>query len=175
MSARRLRGLGWALLVAAALAVAAVLGLASNGSPAIGRQAPQLPRERLVGPPTTLGGLLAGSGGRPVVVVFWASWCDPCATEAAAIEHFSRSALGHGRIVGVNWSDAIGGARAFIKVHRWTFPDVRDSEGLVGNSYRLTGLPTTFVLDSHGRIRSALRGPQTEQTLHAALAAVERN
>lgn len=175
MSARRLRALGGLVLVAAALVLLAVFGLAPNGSPAIGRPAPQLPREQLVGPTTTLGGLLAGAGRRPIVVVFWASWCGPCANEAAAIERFSQSPPGRGRIVGVDWSDAIGGARTFIRVHRWSFPNVRDGEGLVGNSYRLTGLPTTFVLDSHGRIRSALRGPQTQQTLHAALAAVERS
>jgi peroxiredoxin len=50
---------------------------------------------------------------------------------------------------------------------------MRDGEGTVGNEYRLTGLPTTFVLDAHGRIRTVLRGPQSEGSLEQALLAVE--
>jgi peroxiredoxin len=77
-------------------------------------------------------------------------------------------------VVGVNWSDALAGARSFIRRYSWTFPDVRDSDGTVGNGYRLTGLPTTFVVDSRGLIRRVLRGPQSEGSLTRALSAVER-
>ena len=45
----------------------------------------------------------------------------------------------------------------------------------MGNAYRLAGLPTTFVLDSRGRIRTVLRGPQDVGSLGRALAAVERS
>lgn len=169
---------GGRLLAALALLAAillAVFGLASNRSSSLRRRAPQLPRERLSGAPITLAGLLAGARGRPALVVFWASWCGPCVREAPAIERFAQSAAGRGRIVGVDWSDALGGARAFIRAHRWTFPNVRDAEGLVGNEYRMTGLPTTFVIDARGRVREALRGPQTQRTLHDALARVERS
>ena len=123
----------------------------------------------------TLSQLLAGAKGRPAVVVFWASWCGPCAEEAPALERFSHSSLGRGRIVGVDWSDALSGARAFIKRYSWTFPNVRDAEGLVGNAYRLTGLPTTFVIDAHERIRAVLRGAQSQRSLQRALASVERS
>jgi hypothetical protein len=51
---------------------------------------------------------------------------------------------------------------------------VRDSEGLIGNEYRLTGLPTSFVIAANGRIRAVLRGPQSEASLARALAVVER-
>jgi peroxiredoxin len=76
-------------------------------------------------------------------------------------------------MVGVDWSDALSGARSFIRRYGWTFPLLRDGEGLVGNSYRMTDLPTTFVLDSRGRIRAALRGPQSVSSLEAALVRVE--
>ncbi len=171
--ARRLRLLAGTLLLAAAIAAAAVFGLASHS--ASGRLAPALPREALLGAPVTLASLLAGAGGRPALVVFWASWCGPCAQEAPALERFSRSPAGRGRIVGVDWSDALSGARAFVRRYAWSFPNVRDAEGLVGNAYRLIGLPTTFVLDAHGRIRATLRGPQSERSLRAALATVEHS
>ena len=139
----------------------------SRGSPA-----PALPREHLAGAPVTLAGLLGGAPGRPALVVFWASWCGPCAQEAPALERFARTPAGRGRIVGVDWSDALVAARAFIRRYAWTFSNLRDSEGTVGNDYHLTGLPSTFVLDGSGRIRAVLRGPQDERSLAHALASV---
>jgi cytochrome c biogenesis protein CcmG/thiol:disulfide interchange protein DsbE len=159
----------WALAAAAGAAVA-VFGLASDRSAATGRPAPALPREQLVGAPVTLAELLKSAGGRGALVVFWASWCGPCAREAPAIERFSQGPAGRGRIVGVDWSDGRSGARAFVKRYGWTFPNLRDGEGLVGNDYRLTGLPSTFVIDAAGRIRAVLRGPQSERSLGRALA-----
>jgi len=157
----------------AALVALVVFGLAPGGS-ASGHAAPALPHERLAGAPVTISSLLAGAGGRPALVVFWASWCGPCEREAPALERFAQSPQGKGRIVGVDWSDGLSGARGFIARYRWTFPNVRDSEGTVGNAYHLTGLPTTFVVDGKGRIRAVLRGPQDEKSLGRALVAVER-
>jgi thiol-disulfide isomerase/thioredoxin len=172
---RRWRVLASTLVAIAALVALAVFGLASNRSASTGRRAPELPRERLAGPPATLASLLAGAGGRPAVVVFWASWCGPCVREAPALERFAQSAAGHGRMVGVDWSDELSGARSFIRRYSWTFPNLRDSEGLVGNRYRMTGLPTTFVIDARGRIGAVLRGPQTEHSLQTALTRVARS
>jgi thiol-disulfide isomerase/thioredoxin len=171
-SGRRL--LGWMLVAGAAVAALAIFGLSSDNSASAGRPAPPLPRERLAGPSITLPGLLAGARGRPSLVVFWASWCEPCMREATEVERFYRSAGGRGRVVGVDWSDALAGARSFVRRYSWTFPNMRDGEGTVGNAYRLTGLPTTFVLDGRGRIRTELRGPQSAASLARALAAVER-
>jgi cytochrome c biogenesis protein CcmG/thiol:disulfide interchange protein DsbE len=103
-----------------------------------------------------------------VLVTFWASWCGPCAREASALERFSLSPSGRGRLVGVDWSDALSGARAFIRHYGWTFSNVRDGEGTVGNDYRVAGLPTTFVVDPSGHILAVLRGPQDVASLARA-------
>jgi thiol-disulfide isomerase/thioredoxin len=172
MSRRGRLGLTVAL-GAAAIAALAIFGLASNSGSKHRRAAPALPSEHLAGAPVTLPALLQSSHGHPALVVFWASWCGPCVHEAPALQRFSRSADGQGRIVGVDWSDARSGAVAFIRRYGWTFPNVRDSEGTVGNQYEMTGLPTTFVVDGSGRIARTLRGPQTEASLRRALSAVE--
>src|SRR5208282_561077 len=104
-----------------------------------------------------------------------ASWCGPCAREAPALERFAQSQAGRGRIVAVDWNDELSEARAFVRHYRWTFPTLRDAEGSVGSAYGLTGLPTTFVIDTHGRIAGTLRGPQTESALAQALAGAEQS
>lgn len=154
---------------AAAIAALIVFGLASSKAPRGGRTAPALPREQLAGAPTTLSSLLASAHGRATLVTFWASWCAPCAREAPALESFSRSAVGRGRLVAVDWSDAASGARAFVAKHGWTFPVLRDGEGTIGNDYGIAVLPTTFAIDASGKIRATLRGPQTDASLQRAM------
>ena len=162
--------LGWVLVAAGAIAALIVFGLASSRSASLGRVAPGLPREHLAGPVVTLPTLLGSARGRPALVVFWASWCGPCAHEAPALERFSLTPAGRGRMVGIDWSDALSGAKSFIRHYSWTFPNLRDGEGTVGNDYRLTDLPTSFVIDARGRIEDVLRGPQNEASLARALA-----
>jgi thiol-disulfide isomerase/thioredoxin len=165
VSPRRL--LLWAT-AAVALVALAVFGLAASGG-RNGRLAPPLPRESLSGRAVTLAALR----GHPVLVTFWASWCDPCLHEAPAIEQFVRGLDGRAALVGVNWSDpSLSAARAFVKRYGWTFPNLRDPQGAAGLRFGLTGLPTTFVIDSSGRVRATLRGQQTQKTLAGALASV---
>src|SRR5437588_2775010 len=96
---RRPRRLLWTLAAAAAVALLG-FGLASSRSSSVGRVAPSLPGERLAGPS------LAATE-RPALVVFWASWCEPCAREAPALERFARTPPGRGRVIGVDWSDTL--------------------------------------------------------------------
>jgi thiol-disulfide isomerase/thioredoxin len=170
---RRSRVLGWTVGIVIVVALLVFFGLRSSPSANRARVAPQLPQEHLGGPLATLGSLLAKARGGGSLVVFWASWCGPCMKEAPAVERFAQSAAGGGRIVGVDWSDGLSGAKAFIRRYHWTFPTLRDGEGLVGNSYRLAVLPTTFVLDGKGRIRAVLRGPQSVSSLEGALRQVK--
>ena len=164
----------WAL-AAVGVVVLLVVGLAFKGAASIGRLAPALPRERLAGPPLTPNRPPAATGGRAALVTFWASWCGPCAREAPALERFSESPSGEGRLIGVDWSDGLSQARSFIRRYSWTFSNLRDSEGAVGNAYHLTGLPTTFVVDGSGHVRAVLRGPQDAGSLGRALASAGRS
>ena len=170
MSRSGKRLLAWVAL-AVLVALALVIGLSGKGASG-GRPAPALPRELLAGPPATLATLRATADGHPSLVVFWASWCEPCQHEAPAVERFARSPAGRGRVVGVDWSDEAQSARRFVRKYRWSFSNLRDGEGAVGYAYGLRDLPTTYVIGANGRIEQTLIGPQTEQTLGHALTAV---
>ena len=157
---------------AAVVLVVAVVGLVvaeilTSGSSAPSRRAaPPLPAQVLVAPRATLAALK----GRPAIVNFWASWCEPCRKEAPQISRLAGSLHGRAQLVGVDYSDAASGARSFIRAHHWTFPNLRDGSGRAGERYGLGGLPTTFVLDRDGAIVRRFVGPQTAATLLAAVA-----
>jgi thiol-disulfide isomerase/thioredoxin len=160
---------GRALLAVLAIAAAlAAIELLSGGGGSAERPAPTLPTAVLVPP----GESLARLRGKPALVNFWASWCGPCHEEAHRLERFARSLHGRARLVGVDWSDGLAGARSFVRRYGFTFPVLRDPQGTVGERYGINGLPTTFVLDPSGQIVETLHGPQTTADLRKALRGV---
>ncbi len=154
------------------LAILAVIGalilaelLSGTSSSVQGRPAPALPRDVLVPPRVTLGSLR----GKPAAINFWASWCTPCRQEAPTLDQLSHSLHGQARLVGVDWTDGISSARSFVSRYSWSFPNLRDADGVVGNRFGIAGLPTTYILNARGAIAQVLEGPQNLAALRAAL------
>jgi cytochrome c biogenesis protein CcmG, thiol:disulfide interchange protein DsbE len=92
--------------------------------------------------------------GRPVVLNFWASWCDPCKREAPILEGAWRAGRAQGAVVlGVDVQDLSDNAKAFIDEYGQTYPHVRDKTDDTYREYGLTGVPETFFIDRAGRVR----------------------
>lgn len=154
-----------ALVVTAVVGVLVVEVLTAGSNGNVGEPAPPLPTAVLQAPKLTLADLRGG----PALINFWASWCDPCREEAAELERFDSSLPRGAHLVGVDYTDQEGPARAFIKTYDWTFPVLSDPDGVFGARYRFTGLPSTVAIDAKGRIVQTLRGPQTVSDLRRAL------
>lgn len=164
-----------------AIALAAVAGLLAllvwrvthEGKPtSIGKPVPGFKAPRLDGSGALT---LASFRGRPVIVNFWASWCAPCKSEAPALERTWQEYRKRGLVVlGVDYTDASSDARHFVAKRKLTFPIVRDSNGLIGSAYRLTGVPETFVLDRRGRLVQHLLAPVDSGDNRAEFAAAIR-
>ena len=156
----------WAAVAALVVTAFAIAEIASGGgSEETGRAAPPLPAKTLRPP----GVDLAGLRGKPALVDFFASWCEPCAEEAPTLRKLAAALAGRATVVAVDWDDAGGPARAFVRKHGWTFPVLADTSGTAGEKYGLVGLPTSFVLDPRGHIVATFRGPQSEAKLRQAL------
>lgn len=158
----------WGTVAALIPALAAVLLWAlqpASNHVAGRRSAPALPTQVLVPPRVTVTSLR----GRPAFINFWASWCAPCTRETPQLQRFARLVGGRASIVGVDWGDGVSSARRFIARFTVRYPILRDADDATGARFGLTGLPTTYVLDSSGRVALTLYGPQTMATLDRAL------
>ena len=101
---------------------------------------------------------LAQLRGRPVVVNFWASWCEPCKRETPDLVAFAAS---HPKIqvVGLATTDVPGDSRAFARRYNVPYPLGVDRSGAVGHRYDIAGLPTTVIVDCSGRVFVSWSGP----------------
>ena len=149
---------------AATLGVLAVIGLLGFGliakgadDLAVGDPAPDAELPVLGGDGT---GSLADHRGRWVLVNFWASWCDPCRTEAPALEEFQGRHGGPGfTVLGIDQRDLTDDALEFVEEFELSYPQLRDGEGDRADPFGMTGLPESFLVDPEGRIALIRRGP----------------
>ncbi|MFN2389197.1 MAG: TlpA disulfide reductase family protein [Actinomycetota bacterium] len=108
------------------------------------------------------GGTLSSSDlrGHPVVVNFWASWCEPCKEEAELLERAWRDYRDDGVVfVGVNIQDARDEAEAFVDRFDITYPIVRDETEALARKLAVYGIPETFFIDDEGLFLASIAGP----------------
>ncbi len=173
MRAKRLAvavGAGLIVLVMLACNGINLAGLV-GGSPASGRPtvvkvgdlAPEINLKSMTGDKIVLSQLQ----GRPVLVNFWATWCGPCREEFPALGRAYKKYQDQGLVVlGVNTNDPGTDdlVRTFMLNSVVNFPVVRDANDLVGNMYRVNGLPTSVFVDRKGIVRDiVVGGPMTDE------------
>ena len=97
--------------------------------------------------------------GRPVLVNFWATWCAPCLIEMPALEQVYGKYKDQGLVVlGVNQADAADKVAQYMRSNGLTFTAVLDTDLAIGRLYRITGYPTTWLIDREGNLRQLRRG-----------------
>jgi len=102
--------------------------------------------------------------GKVVYLDFWASWCGPCRLSFPFMKRLSSRYRDRDLAVGtVNLDHSRGAAEQFLKKMGATLPVVFDSKGKIARAYKISDMPTSFLIDRNGKIRFTHKGFYTDQ------------
>jgi cytochrome c biogenesis protein CcmG/thiol:disulfide interchange protein DsbE len=144
-------------------------------SPLVGHRAPDFTVTVMNGTPGERIRLSALKG-KPVVVNFWASWCEPCQEETPILEAAWQKHQQDGIVfVGIDYEDKPNDALAFLKQYGVSYPvGPDDQNGSIAVAYGVTGAPETAFISRSGIVAQKVGGPLDDGTLERAITALLR-
>jgi cytochrome c biogenesis protein CcmG/thiol:disulfide interchange protein DsbE len=102
---------------------------------------------------------------KPVIVNFWASWCDVCQTETPLLASWYKQEHGQIALLGLDENDTTAKALAFAHAKGVTFTLGFDPLMNVAGAYNLNALPQTYFLNAQHRIVEHVLGAMTKADL----------
>ena len=97
--------------------------------------------------------------GRPALLNFWASWCEPCRAEMPSLQALAEL-YGPDKllVLAINFKEAPARAIRFAQTTGVTVPVLLDAQGRLAAQWGMKVFPTTLLIDSRGRPRSRVQG-----------------
>lgn len=104
--------------------------------------------------------------GKVVMLNFWATWCGPCRQEMPLLDKLYRQYRSKGfQLLGVNIDNDKKNASNMARKLGVSFPVLFDPEKKTADSYGVSAMPYTVMIDRDGVVRSVHKGyvPGTEK------------
>ena len=117
--------------------------------PAAGDSAPGFTATDIDGTPISLEGLR----GKPVWLVFMATWCTGCRTEIPDIQGVVASRGDAVRVVVIYVGESRNTVSDYSKRVGNDFPEVVDQDQQISAAYGIMGVPTHYFIDAGGVVR----------------------
>lgn len=98
----------------------------------------------------------ASFAGKPLLLVFWNTWCSECMRELPEIKRLVKKSASRKLVVlAINTAlnDSESKARAYWKKNDYPFPSGFDHTFELGHLFKVHGVPTVFLVDSSGIVR----------------------
>lgn len=101
-----------------------------------------------------------------LLVNFWAAWCVPCREEIPQFVQLQDKYRDQGlQVIGISIDDTESELRDFYRKHNMNYPVVPGDQKTADAFGGVLGLPTTFIIDRKGQVRSRQVGSTNFQTV----------
>jgi len=92
--------------------------------------------------------------GRVTMINFWATWCGPCVEEIPSLNRLRQKMAGKPfELISINFAEDRQTVARFMERVAVDYPVLLDVDGDYAHRWRVVTYPSTFVIDSTGRIR----------------------
>jgi len=108
--------------------------------------------------------------GKVVMVNFWATWCPPCQKEMPDLQTLYGRFKDQGFVILALSDEEIGKVQPFITQRQITYPILLDAGGKVAESFRVDGIPKSFVYNREGKLVAQSIDMRTQKQFLAMLA-----
>ena len=113
-----------------------------------GKDAPDFKLVTITGESITLDELR----GKPVVINFWSTWCEPCKYEHELLQKASLYYRDKVQFVGMIYQDEAEKAREYLRTKSNFYPQAIDPESLTALDYGISGVPESFFISKQGKV-----------------------
>jgi thiamine biosynthesis lipoprotein len=118
---------------------------------------------------------LADYRGAPVVIDFWATWCEPCKVSLPEHEKLAREFEGRATVLTVNVDESDAPVLRFLERRKLNLMVARDPAGTTAAAFGVTAMPWAVVLDGRGGLVERISGEPYPALRQALARAVEVN
>lgn len=117
---------------------------------------------------------LADFKGKPVVINFWASWCDPCNREAPLLQGSWPGLQAQGvELIGIDGGEMASQGIQFLQKYGVTYTSIADTvSGDTSLSYGVTSMPETFFIGRDGKVAARWTGQLDTKDFQKELAKI---
>ena len=97
--------------------------------------------------------------GKVVYVDFWASWCAPCRKSLPELNALREKLINEGfEAYAINLDESVVDARQFLEDIPVGYPVLWDERGKSAELFKITGMPTAYLIDRDGIVRWVHQG-----------------
>ncbi|MDD3705761.1 MAG: redoxin domain-containing protein [Clostridiaceae bacterium] len=102
---------------------------------------------------------LSSFKGKKIFLNFWATWCPPCKAEMPDIEKLYQETKDSDLVIlAVNVGEDKKTAQNFMNANKYNFTVLLDVTGEVSRLYQVTGIPTSYFIDTEGFLEDGITG-----------------
>jgi thiol-disulfide isomerase/thioredoxin len=107
--------------------------------------------------------------GQPVLINFWASWCEPCRAEMPSLQALTETREGESRegppranltpkVFAVNFKESSATAQRFVNQTQLRLPVILDADGGMAKQWGVSIFPSTVLIGADGKVRGTVVG-----------------